>query len=293
MMERLGVASEIGYVYLQARQVNSQVTTILSWISVDARGPSGIYIVADSRITWGSASSRWDSGRKVFACRSADIFGYCGDVLYPTLALSQLGDLVDRGLLWDSGLDAHARHTKFFDYVKASFGRRHNAPEYNFSIVHCARDGKGLTASFHIWKVRYQATSREWIDEPINVGNPSKSMVLLQLGSGREALDREIMTWAAGSQGGTSRSIFSAFCDSLEKGLDPLSGGIPQIVSLDRRSGGQVIGFIAKGTRYLYGLPIQALPELASIMWVDALFQRMSPETLTLLPQAQRHARAR
>lgn len=269
------------------------MTTILSWISIDARGPSGIYIVADSRITWGSASSRWDSGRKVFACRSADIFGYCGEVLYPTLVLGQLGDLVDRGLLWDPSVDANERHTKFFDYLKISFGRRHNAPEYDFTIVHCARDGQGLKGSFHIWKVSYRAKFRDWIDEPVDFGNPNKSMVLLQLGSGRKALDREITTWAAGSQGGTSRSIFSAFCDSLEKGQDPLSGGIPQIVSLDRRNGGQVIGFVAEGTRYLYGLPIQALPELDSIMWVDALFQRMSPETLTLLPQAQRHARAK
>lgn len=269
------------------------MTTILSWISVDARGPSGIYIVADSRITWGSASSRWDSGRKVLACRSADIFGYCGDVLYPTLALSQLGDLVDRGLLWDSSVDANARHTKFFDYLKASFGRRHNAPEYDFTIVHCARDGQGLKCSFHIWKVSYRARFHDWIDERVDFGNPMKSEVLLQLGSGRQALDREVKTWAASSQGGTSRSIFSAFCDSLEKGQDPLSGGMPQIVSLERRGGGQVIGFIAEETRYLYGLPIQALPGLDSITWVDALFQRMSPETGTLLPHAQRHARAK
>lgn len=269
------------------------MTTLLAWISVDTRGPSSIYIVADSRITWGSASSRWDSGRKVFACRSADIFGYCGDVLYPTLALGQLGDLVDRGLLWDRAVDADARHTKFFEYVKDSFGRRHNAPEYDFTIVHCSRDGLGLAGTFHIWKVSYRARFREWLDERVNIGNPIQSTVLLQLGSGRQALDHEITAWSVSSQGGTSRSIFSAFCDSLEKGQDPLSGGMPQIVSLDRRSGGQVIGFIAEGTRYLYGLPIQALPELASIMWVDSLFQRMSPETGALLPNAQRHARAK
>lgn len=229
----------------------------------------------------------------MFACRSADIFGYCGDVLYPTLFLGQVGDLIDRGLLWDRGLGANARHAKFFEYVKASFERRHNAPEYDFTIVHCARNGVGLMASFHIWKVSYRATTRDWIDERVDIVKPTESSVLLQLGSGCRALDREITTWAASSQGGTSRSIFSAFCDSLEKGQDPLSGGVPQMVSLDRRSDGQVIGFISEGTRYLYGLPIQAHSELAKIRWVDALFQRMSPETGTLLPNAQRHARGK
>lgn len=71
---------------------------------------------------------------------------------------------------------------------------------------------------------------------------------------------REITTRAAGSQGGTSRSIFSAFCDSREKGQNPLSGGIPQIVSLDRRSGGQVIGFVAEGTQCFYGLSNSGAP---------------------------------
>ncbi len=267
------------------------MTTLLSWISVDARGPSSIYIVGDSRITWGSASKRWDSGRKVFACRSADIFGYCGDVLFPTLVLGQLGDLIDRDLLWNRGEEAEARHAKIAGYLKASFNRRHDAPDYDFTIIHCGRDGEGLTGSFHIWRVTYRARFRDWIDERIDIGGPLKSTVLLKLGSGNQALDREIETWASSPQGGTARAIFSAFCDSLERGGDPLSGGVPQIVALHRQGEGKVIGFIAGGTRYLYGLPIQPIAELDNVMWVDALFQRISPETGTLAPDAQRHAR--
>lgn len=267
------------------------MTTLLSWISVDARGPSGIYIVGDSRITWGSASRRWDSGRKVFACRSADIFGYCGDVLYPTLVLGQLGDLVDRNLLWQGDANAEARHTKIVEYLKASFERRHNAPDHDFTILHCARDGDGQTGSFYIWKVSYRATLRDWLDERVVIGDPITSMVLLQLGSGNHALSREIAAWEASPQGGTARAIFSAFCDSLDKEGDALSGGAPQIVALHRSGSGKVIGFIAEGMRYLYGLPIQLIPELDNVMWVDSLFQRVSPETGTLLPNAQRHTR--
>ncbi|WP_127088413.1 hypothetical protein [Aquabacter cavernae] len=269
----------------------SQVTTLLSWISVDSRGPSRIYIVGDSRITWGSESYRWDSGRKVFASRTADIFGYCGDVLYPTLVLGQLGDLAGQSLLWDQQANAEMRHDKIVEYLKRSFERRHNAPDYDFTILHGARDGEGLRGSFYLWKTSYRVGRRTWTDQKIDVGVPLKSAVLVKLGSGDHALDREIDAWDANPQGGTARSIFSAFCDALEKKSDPLSGGVPQIVSLDRRGGGKVIGFIADGAHYIYGLPIQPLPELSKIEWVDSLFQRMSPETMTLLPNAQRHAR--
>ncbi len=267
------------------------MTTILCWLSVDSRGPSSIYIVEDSRITWGSISARWDSGRKVFACRTADIFGYCGDVLYPSLLLGQLGDLIDRGALWDQHADAAARHATIFEYLKASLENRHHAPEHGFTIIHGARDGDRLASSFYAWKISYDASRQDWSDDSIPVGAPKKSTVLLKLGSGHQALDREIEAWNASPQGGTARSLFTAFCDSLENEGDPLSGGVPQIVSLDRRGGGKLIGYIVNETRYLYGLPIQPLPELTNLDWVDPLFQRLSPDTLKLLPNAQRHAR--
>lgn len=276
---------------LKIKGAFSQVTTLLSWVSVDARGPSGIYIVGDSRITWGSESHRWDSGRKVFASLSADIFGYCGDVLYPTLVLGQLSDLAGQSLLWDKHENAEMRHDKIVQCLKRSFERRHNAPDYDFTILHGARDGEGLRGSFHLWRTSYGARRRNWTDQKIELGVPLKSAVLVKLGSGDHALDREINAWDASSQGGTARSIFSAFCDALEKKNDPLSGGVPQIVSLDRRGGGKVIGFIADGKHHIYGLPIQPLPGLSKIEWVDSLFQRMSPETMAPLPDAQRHAR--
>ncbi|PVE50688.1 hypothetical protein DC415_22170 [Agrobacterium tumefaciens] len=212
-------------------------------------------------------------------------------MLYPTLVLGQLGDLIDRNLLWNGGVNAETRHNKILDYLQASFERRHNAPDYDFTIVHCARDGEGLPGSFRIWKTTYKAALHDWTDEHIDIGKPVTSTVFLQLGTGDEALRREIVAWDSSPQGGTARAIFSAFCDSLEKGGDPLSGGVPQIVCLERRGGGQVIGFIADDTRYLSGLPIQPLPELDNVRWVDALFQRISPETATLLPRAQPHAR--
>ena len=125
------------------------MTTLFSWLSVDNRGPSAIYIVSDSRITWGSPDKWWDSGRKVFAMKSADVLGYCGEVLFPSLVLGQLSDLIDRGLLWPRDCAAENRHSIILEYLKTSFERRHNAPNHDFTIIHCAREGDGLASKFH------------------------------------------------------------------------------------------------------------------------------------------------
>ncbi len=268
------------------------MTTLLSWISVDDRGPSAIYIVSDSRITWGSANQRWDSGRKVYAANSADIFGYCGEVLFPSLALGQLTDLIDRQLLWSSGSYAKTRHAIIIDFLRTSFERRRNAPNYDFSIIHCSRDGKGLDSVFHCWLISFHAQSNSWSDSSIDVSHEGNSKVLAELGSGTHPLKREIRRWNESPQGETARAIFSAFCDALEKGSDSLSGGMPQLVSLDRHTNGKVIGFVSKGVRYIHGLPVKSLPALDTMEWVDSLFQRVSPSTLDLLSGAQPHVRS-
>lgn len=267
------------------------MTTLLSWMSVDSRGPSAIYIVTDSRITWGSSAHRWDSGRKVFAASTPDIFGYCGDVLFPSLVLGQIVDLVGRGLLWDTDCSAAERHRLVAEYLQTSFGRRHNAPDYGFTIVHGSREGAAMKGTFHAWRIEYDPRTRAWTDEELDTSNAGDSRVIITLGSGNDALNREIEVWNASPQQGTARALFSAFCDALEAGLDPLTGGVPQLVSLDRRSAGKAVGYIGAETRYVHGLPINYSPAQDGMEWVDSLFNRMSPETLERLSGAQRQVR--
>ena len=227
----------------------------------------------------------------MFATNSADIFGYCGEVLFPSLVLSQLGDLIDRDLLWPSGCGAQNRHSKILEYLKTSFERRHNAPNHDFTIIHCARDGDRLASRFYAWRIDYHALNKSWGDAAIDASHDGKSRLLVALGSGKKPLEEEIGRWNDTPQGGTARAIFSAFCDALEAGEDPLSGGMPQLVSLDRRTGGKMLGFVSGGVRYIHGLPIEQLPTLGNMEWVDRLFQRISPDTLKLLSGAQPHAR--
>ena len=267
------------------------MTTLISWMSVDSRGPSAIYVVTDSRITWGSQARRWDSGRKVFAATTPDVFGYCGDVLFPSLVLGQIIDLVGRGLLWTSESDPEERHVALFKYLQTAYGRRQNAPDQAFTVVHAARRGSKMKGEFMAWRIDYAPGGRGWTDVRLDTSDHGKSRVVVTLGSGSEPLNRELENWRASPQGATARSLFSAFCDTLEVAADPLTGGVPQIVSMDRKSEGKIFGFVADGQRYVHGSPISYSPAQESIEWVDRLFNRMSPKTLELLPGAQRQVR--
>lgn len=267
------------------------MTTLISWISVDSRRPSAIYVVTDSRITWGSQVRRWDSGRKVFAAPTPDVFGYCGDVLFPSLVLGQIVDLVTRGILWTGDTDPNDRHAVLVEYLRTAFQRRQNAPNQAFTVVHAARQGSGLGGDFLAWRTDYVPGPRGWTDVRVDTARHDNSHLVLTLGSGSEPLNQEIEKWRVTPQGGTARSLFSAFCDALETGADPLTGGVPQIVSIDRKSPGKVLGFVADGQRYVHGLPIAYSPALESLEWVDRLFNRMSPATLERLSGAQHQVR--
>ncbi len=269
------------------------MTTLLCWLSIDSRGPSAINLVADSRITWGSGASRWDSGTKVFAAATPDVFAFCGDVVFPALVLNQIVDLVGRGLLWDAETDAEKRHAIVIDYLKNSFSRRHNAPNRSFTILHISRQGSLHDCKFLAWRTDYSSQRYNWLDTQIDISSFVKSDVIAVCGSGSKALSQKIAAWQLTAQGETSRAMFSAFCDALVAGVDQHTGGIPQLVSLDRKSAGKLVGFVHGGTRYLHGLPVDYTPAQDKIEWVDQLFNRFSPQTLKPLSGSQKYVRPR
>lgn len=267
------------------------MTTLMTWLSVDDRGPSAIYIAADSRISWVDPVGTWDTGRKTFAAGSPDIFGYCGEVMFPAIALGQFCDLVNRGLLWDGEADAETRHRALVEFLPPAFERRRNARDADFTIIHAARDGISMDSQFRVWRLDYVASTKTWSDHVIKVEHRGESKVLATLGTGHAALDAKIHEWNKKPQGHTARSFFGAFCEAVESRKDWRTGGMPQIVSLNRETLGTPTGFVEKGERYLYGTPIAFVPGLSNIEWVNRLFERVDPETLERRSKAQQHAK--
>jgi hypothetical protein len=270
----------------------STMTTLIAWISIDQRAPSAFYMASDSRISWGSERARWDAGRKLFTCRRhPDIFGYTGDVVFPSLVLGQITEAADAALLFRSDDDSENRHAKFLTAVRASFSRRHNAPDADFRILHGSRQFSGPKAQFKLWCLSFRAATRSWSDTAIDIPF-RQSTLLAAFGSGAESMTSHSRQWET-AQGGTSRAIFGAFCDSLRSRADPLSGGIPQLVGMYHTRMPQAFGIICDNQRYLHGFPLP--PEVHSnvMEWRDELLQRVDGTTLKIMQGAQRHARPR
>ncbi len=117
------------------------------------------------------------------------------------------------------------------------------------------------------------------------------SNLLFAHGSGANQFMIDMRRWSSSAQGGTSRAIFSAFCDALKAGRDPLSGGEPQIVALTLRGAGQILGFCTDDQAFVFGSPIERGEALSVLEWRDAAFQRIDPTTLKLVKGAQRQVR--
>ena len=212
------------------------MTTLISWVGIDQRRPTSLYLASDSRISWGSQHHRWDVGRKLFSRKvSADIFGYCGDVLFPSLALGHFAEAVDRELILAPNDNAEARHASLVSVLQLSFQNRHNCRDQDFYILHGARENFGENAAFRIWQLTYLASKGSWTDEEIPLPN-SQSALVVALGSGGSTVKEFDGRVRRTAQGGTSRAVFWAFCDALKSGQDPLSGGAPQLMGLDRKN---------------------------------------------------------
>lgn len=267
------------------------MTTLIGWIAVDARGPSGIYLASDSRITWGTENRRWDAGRKLFAfSRHPDILGYVGDVLFPTQILSQIVELGDRGMLFPGGDESKVRHSKILKLVQAAYARQHNAQDQDFDILHASRSSVGMLSEFSLWRISYSKGTQSWTDTSLALPN-ERSALVATLGSGADSMSSQHDQWRRSSQGGTSRAIFSAFCDSLISERDKCTGGPPQLVGLYRAGGPQAFGIVYQGVRYLYGMPLPTEVAFDNVEWRDTLFQRIEAGSLAALPDAQRHVR--
>ena len=267
------------------------MTTLIAWIAVDDRGPSSLYMASDSRITWGSAAKRWDVGRKLFACkRTPDIFGYVGDVLFPSLLLGQLIESADVGLIPGFKGTSEERNAGLKNTVLNSLAHQHDAHRANFEILHVSRNGDGMSSSFHVWRLSYSATTDSLNTVAVSVPT-DRSRLIIALGSGASQAKAHEYNLSIADQGRTSQSIFWSFCDALNSKADPLTGGAPQLAGVYRRGNGKTFGVLYNHEYYFHDLPLKEDFFPNSVEWRDELFQVISSDTGQIASESQRHAR--
>jgi hypothetical protein len=262
------------------------MTSLVAWVGADSHGPASLNIASDSRISWmvgRSISHHWDQGKKIFASMTVPlIVGYVGDVLFPTLVLPGVIDRIDRQVFRTDGAAVEglmsAIRREWRDYP-AEERRR-------LSIYIGHRIGEGMSSTFRLTQLSNRDGGIDsWQAREIPV-SPTSSCLVID-GSGRQAIKKALGAWQESNAGGTSRSIFSGFVDAVVAGVDPGSGGSPQLASLYRIRAGRLLGIIHQDQRYFAGMHLIGDEAVEDVEWRNELFERADGRTKSRLVGAQ------
>ena len=109
---------------------------------------------------------------------------------------------------------------------------------------------------------------------------PVSSGIMAVLGSGRAAFQASYDRWQHSDAAGTSRTVFSALGDAMRAGVDPNTGGPPQLVGLYRIGSGRTFGIIWEGKRYFYGTEVKHAARFETVNWHNELFEIGDPGSL-------------
>lgn len=278
------------------------MTTLIAWCGIDSRGPASVYLAADSRISWPPSTATWDHARKLFACKTRpDILGYSGDVLAPSQTLSQIVDAIDHGLLLPVGADPEARLKAIREILEHAFLTYPAVrASTKIDVVYATREGTGVNCKFRIFHLAFRGREFQFA----NATNPAKQLdtsdVVLKLGSGVDDFASSFSIWKNSEVGGTSRAVYSAFCDSIQlsgSSHDSYTGGPPQLVGIYRQKGGRTFGTIWNEQPYFYGtaIPPDTLPQMnvEELQWFNETFERCDPNTGLRQEEAQPQPRPR
>jgi hypothetical protein len=264
------------------------MTLIISWIGVDDKKEgkeiSSIYLASDSRYTWGN-TDKYDYGIKVFgSIKHPEIFGFCGDVMFPSTILGQIIPQIDNGILLENTDDTDAKNRKVYGYIKSSF---ETYPKGflvgTFIILHATRFGK----SFKLYKTTFGA-DKELRNEEIEL--PTVSTKIFSGGFGGAEFDNNWLKWESEKHNNyrTSRAVYHCLHQTLKTIKDPRTGGYPQIVGLYRIKNARLFGIVENNKKYIYGKESSEDINSTSIEWRNENFERINPETLKILEGAQR-----
>lgn len=266
------------------------MTLLASWIGIDTHGPASAYIVADSRISW-DREKYFDYGKKVFASkRFPEIFGYAGDVLFPSIVLSQVLEMIDSELLFNDMASCDEKNKIVFEKLLYAFSKYPDAYGNNpIQIIHISRDTivNGYPA-FHHYLLTW-SRKKGWEQHKKTI--PKQSELLHVLGSGSTEFKQNYNErYQLGNNRSTSRNVFHCFIDTLNNIKDWRCGGPPQLVGIYRKpfTAAQNFGILFNGKRFFLGTEIPKDSSLSQIEWRNEFFELCNGDSKKILKGATR-----
>ena len=259
------------------------MTLLASWVAVDSRKPSAIYIVSDSKITW-EKRGEYKYGRKVFACfNSPNIFGYCGDVLFPTIFLNQIVDLIDARLLIKNEWTYRKKAAAIIKYLKEALSnypheKNDGIMQNQLEIIYGTRDEDG---TFHCVDILWNKSNNKWTFKSLPMERQSYQLRIT--GSGGSEFKKKYEEYIQNKDSRTSRAMFQTFCDTLKNIKDEHCGGAPQLVGIycKPNSPARNYGIIYENHRYVLGLLVDDCKNINAdvLEWRNELFEICDPKT--------------
>ncbi|GAB3845249.1 hypothetical protein GCM10028822_03440 [Hymenobacter terrigena] len=262
------------------------MTLVVSWIAYDSRGPSSIYLLSDSRISWRNGSS-FDYARKVFGCVNyPDIFAYSGDVLFPSIVLNQIVNIIDSGMLFNEAWDFEEKFNAFYNKIKQVFqqypSQVKDIVNDSIQIIHASRISD---KNFFCRKIRWLKTTGQWTVENSDFKGYSEKIFVI--GSGDEEFLDRYLRYNIGD-GKVSRAVFHCFYEFLINTKNKTCGGAPQLVGLYRNLSARSFGLIHNEKRYFQGLESNDLTDFNGVEWRNELFENCDGQTMTIKSNAKR-----
>jgi hypothetical protein len=241
------------------------MTLLVAWVAVD-KTPASIYIAADSRISW-STHAYWDHAQKVFCSpETKEIFGYCGDVIFPTQTLSQLCQIAPTGVLFScTGSTPEHRikvYTNHLNQSLKSYPKQCLSEPFDILYACC------YAKSFYAYQISFDPQKGLAHTElPL----PPSSDTLAVLGTGKRLFKTRYKKEPASSYG-----IFHAFGKTLDLKVARV-GGNPQLVSLYRNGKANLHAISYRGSAGLIGVDASALPCPENVEWRNENFEAWDP----------------
>jgi hypothetical protein len=266
------------------------VTSLIAWVAVDSVGPSALYFASDSRITWGDGR-RWDFCKKIFSSNTEpEILGFCGDVLFPVQALGQVISLIDSECLYEKSDSTRKKFIKIAEVIEqiySTYPEPHSSP---FTIIHGIRLGEGNLTKFEVNMLTWSKVDGFKIEliPTLEKFEQSDPKLIVALGSGTGVIKNIASLWEQSDVGGTSRAVFSSFCEAITSGTDACTGGAPQLCALHRKGVGKALGYVSSENTYLSGVVVNKNYNLNNIKFYNSSFEICDPITRTRKEGAQR-----
>jgi hypothetical protein len=214
--------------------------------------------------------------------------GYCGDVMFTSQVLAQVVSVIDANALASGPLDGVELINAAAECIQAAFASYPEGERRGLEVLMGARQLEGVRSKFllhHVvWNGRWTTKAQDF---------PAASAPVIIRGSGYSRVTESLRTWRQTNVGGTSRAVFSAFCDSLREDPHYETGGPPQLVGIIRkpRSAGFAAGVVYCGEPYFQGLNAQTFKGRNQTLWFNELFERVDPQSLARIPGSAVHER--